>query len=280
MIRFEETDSADVNLVLTVDRAVHSGRTAYQQVEVFDNGAFGRVLALDGIVQTTERDEFVYHEMLVHPAMLAHGAARRVLIVGGGDGGALEEVLKHPVERVVMVEIDREVVALARAHLGAICGAAFEDPRLDLVIGDGLAYVAGEGERFDVILVDSTDPVGPGKVLFEPPFYRDCRRRLAAGGIVISQNTVPFLAGEVVGAAAAGLRPLFRDVAAYLVPVPSFVGGHMAFVWAADEATLRELSEETLAARQAALGLDLRYYSPAVQRAAFVLPPYVRELIG
>lgn len=280
MIRFEETDSDEVNLSLSVDRAIFTGATPFQKVEVFENGAFGRVLALDGIVQTTERDEFAYHEMLVHPPMFAHGAAKRVLVIGGGDGGAIEEALKHPVESVTMVEIDAEVIALCREHLPMVSGAAFDDPRLELVIGDGVKYVAETENRFDVILVDSTEPVGPGKVLFETPFYENCRRCLAPGGILITQNAVPFLQREVARNACARLKPLFRDVTLYLAAVPSFTGGFMAFAWASDEPAHRAVDRETLAARLEATGIAMRYYTADVHQAAFALPPYIAASLG
>ena len=280
MIHFEETDHPDINLLLRVSRPIYAGNTGYQDVEVFENETLGRVLALDGVVQITERDEFVYHEMLVHAPMFAHGEARRVLIVGGGDGGALEETLKHPVEAVVVVEIDRAVIDLCREHLPSICGDAFDDARLDLVIGDGAAFVAETDRRFDVILVDSTEPVGPGDVLFDTPFYADCRRRLAPGGILVTQNSVPFLQAPVARDAVKRLRRLFGDVALYLAPVPSFIGGHMAFCWAAEDAEARRTPLETLARRHARSGIGTRYYTPEVHQAAFVLPPYIGELIG
>ncbi len=278
MIRFEETDNPDINLLLGVSRPIYAGKTEFQTVEVFENAVLGRVLALDGIVQTTERDEFVYHEMLVHPAMFAHGAARRVLIIGGGDGGAIEELLKHPVERVTMVEIDAQVIELCRAHLPSICGDAFDDPRLDLVIGDGVKFVAETEQRFDVVYVDSTEPVGPGAVLFEAPFYADCRRCLAPGGILVTQNAVPFLQSDVTRNAVKRLTPLFADVALYLAAVPSFIGGFMAYAWASDDREVRQTPVETLAARLAETGIAMRYYTPDIHRAAFTLPPYVTEL--
>ncbi len=280
MIRFEETDNPDANLSLTVSRPIYAGRTAFQAVEVFANPTFGRVLALDGIVQTTEADEFVYHEMLVHPPMLAHGAAKRVLVIGGGDGGAIEEALKHPVEAVTMVEIDPQVIELCRAHLPSICGDAFDDRRLDLVIGDGVAFVADTGQRFDVILVDSTEPVGPGAVLFETPFYADCRRCLAPGGILVTQNAVPFLQADVARDACRRLGRLFADVTLYLAPVPSFIGGAMAFAWASDDRRARRTPVETLAQRLAATGIETRYYSAEVHEAAFALPPYIAAMVG
>ncbi len=280
MIRFEETDNPDANLSLAVSRSIYAGRTAFQAVEVFENAAFGRVLALDGIVQTTEADEFVYHEMLVHPPMLAHGAAKRVLVIGGGDGGAIEEALKHPVEAVTMVEIDSQVIELCRTHLPSICGDAFDDGRLDLVIGDGAAFVADTGQRFDVVLVDSTEPVGPGAVLFETPFYTSCRRCLAPGGILVTQNAVPFLQADVARDACARLKPLFADVTLYLAPVPSFIGGAMAFAWASDNADARRTPVETLSQRLAATGIETRYYTAEVHTAAFALPPYIAEVVA
>ncbi len=280
MIRFEETDNPDINILLRVSRPIFAGRTPFQEVEVFENAVLGRVLALDGIVQTSERDEFIYHEMLVHPAMFAHGAAKRVLVIGGGDGGAIEEILKHPVDHVTMVEIDPEIVDLCKTHLPSICGNAFDDPRLDLVIGDGVKFVAETERRFDVIYVDSTEPVGPGVVLFETPFYKNCRRCLAEGGILITQNAVPFLQSEVARNACQRLAPLFADVALYLSAVPSFIGGHMAFAWASDDPAPRQVSVETLADRLRNAAIPMGYYSPEMHRAAFVLPPYIAELAG
>ncbi len=280
MIRFEETDNPDINLVLDVSRPIYAGKTGFQTVEVFENAVLGRVLALDGIVQTTERDEFVYHEMLVHPAMFAHGKAKRALIIGGGDGGAIAAVLKHPVEQVTMVEIDAQVIELCRAHLPTVCGDAFDDPRLDLIIGDGVKFVAATDRRFDVIYVDSTEPTGPGAVLFETPFYADCRRCLAEGGILVTQNAVPFIQGDVTRNAVERLTPLFADVALYLAAVPSFIGGFMAYAWASDDQDVRQTPIETLAERFADCGLKTHYYTPAVHRAAFALPPYIAEMLG
>ncbi len=280
MIRFEESDNPDVNLLLRVSKPIFAGNTGLHNVEVFENELLGRVLVLDGIVQTTESDEFVYHEMLVHPPMFAHGEARRVLIVGGGDGGTLEEVLKHPVEHVTMVEIDRQVIELCRAHLPLISGDAFDDGRLDLIIGDGVGFVAETDRRFDVILVDSTDPVGPGKALFESPFYAGCRRCLAPDGILVNQNGVPFLMRDVSRDFCRRLRPLFADVTFYLAPVPTFVGGYMAFGWATQNREARTTPLETLKRRYADAGLGTQHYTPEVHRAAFVLPPYIRQLMA
>ena len=169
-------------------------------------------MVLDGIVQTTERDEFIYHEMLAHVPVFAHGSARRVLIIGGGDGGMLREVIRHrEVERVVQVEVDAGVIDTCREHLPNHSAGAFDDPRVEIVIADGARYVAETAERFEVVISDSTDPVGPGTALFSPEFYAGCRRCLAPGGVLVTQNGVAFLQPEVAGGTARELDRHFRD---------------------------------------------------------------------
>ncbi len=276
---YEEELHADLRLKLKAERLLYDSATEHQRLVLFDNATFGRVLLLDSVVQTTERDEFIYHEMLAHLPILAHGAARKVLIVGGGDGGMLEEVLKHRgVEKATMVEIDRGVVDFAKRYLGNICGQAFEDPRLDLVIADGAAFVAECEERYDVIIVDSTDPIGPGEVLFTESFYGRCRRCLAPGGILVTQNGVPFVQGDELRNTLRHLRGLFADVSCYLATVPTYAGGPMAFGWASDDPGLRAPPLELLERRYAESGIATRYYNPAVHLAAFALPGYIAEL--
>lgn len=161
-----ETLHAGYQQRFEVSKVLYSEKTEFQDMVIFENPKFGRVLVLDGVIQTTEKDEFIYHEMMVHTPMLANGAAKRVLIIGGGDGGCLREALRHPgVGKVTMVEIDPTVVELSRKYLPGHSDGAFDDPRTDLVIADGLKYVAESDEKFDVIIVDSTDPIGPGEVL-------------------------------------------------------------------------------------------------------------------
>ncbi len=265
---------------LEAEKVLYDSRTAHQRVVVFENRTLGRVLALDDIVQTTERDEFIYHEMLSHVPILAHGAAREVLIVGGGDGGMLEETLKHgAVERVTMVDIDAGVIELAKTYLRAICKDAFEDPRTDLVIADGVAFVARCERRFDVIIVDSIDPVGPGVALFGEDFYRNCRACLAPGGIVVAQDGMPFLQSSELVNTHAAFGKLFADASCYLATVPAYVGGPMAFGWGTDNAGLRQTPAETLTARFEAAGIETAYYTPEVHHRAFALPGYIAALI-
>lgn len=278
---FVEFDDTGVTLRVAVEAVLHEGRSDYQDLLVFESPMFGRTLALDGIIQTTERDEAIYHEMLVHVPMLAHGAARRVLIIGGGDGGALREVLKHPVEQVTMVELDQAVVETSKQFLPSLHAGGFEDPRLTLLFADGVKFAAESAERFDVILVDSTDPLpGPGEVLFSEAFYGDCRRLLNPGGILITQFGVPFLYPEAVRGAFTRLAAGFADATLYIVTLPSFAGGYMAFGWASDDTGARQHTTETLTARYASAGLDTRAYTPAFHQAAFVLPRNIAALMA
>ncbi len=262
----------------SVDRLLYDSGTGHQRLRVFENARFGRVLTLDGIVQTTEGDEFIYHEMLAHVPILAHGAARRVLIIGGGDGGMAREVLRHrSVEHVTMVEIDAGVIEFAKQYLPNLSAGAFDDPRLDLVIADGAAYVAEAGDRFDVIIVDSTDPIGPGEVLFTDTFYGHARKRLAEGGILVTQNGVPFLQAEELRNTLRALDTLFRDATCYLATIPTYAGGPMAFGWGTDGAA-RSTGLEELRRRAEASEIEFRYYTPEVHQAAFALPGYVERL--
>ena len=276
---FEEAIHAHATQKLEITQVLYSSDTDLQKIVIFENPTFGRVMTLDDVVQVTEGDEFIYHEMLAHVPMLAHGAARDVLIVGGGDGGLLEEVLKHPVVRATMVEIDRGVVDLARQYLPSICKGAFDDPRTDLVIADGARFVAETEARYDVILIDSTDPIGPGEVLFRRHFYAGCKRCLRPGGILVTQNGVAFVQGEELTSSWRHFRALFTDPAAYAVAVPTYIWGFMALGWASDDPDHRRRPLRTIEERYAAAGLDTRYYNPEIHLGAFALPTYMKELM-
>jgi spermidine synthase len=261
-----------------VDRLLHYEKTEHQELVIFDNASFGRVLALDGVVQLTERDHHIYHEMIAHVPILGHGSVRDVLIIGGGDGGTLHEVLRHADLRAVMVEIDPQVIALSRRYLPMVGQGAFDDPRAEIVIGDGLVYVAESERRFDVIIVDSTDPVGPASALFSPEFYADCRRCLNPGGILVTQNGVPFFQAEQLRASMTSLRNLFREATCYLAAVPTYTGGPIALGWASDVAAHRG-ERGAVEARYRTSGLTTRYYAPDVHEGAFTLPPEVRGVV-
>jgi spermidine synthase len=277
---FAETLTPHARLALEAGRVLVHERTGEHEIALIENELFGRVLLLDGAVQVTSRDEFIYHETMAHVPLLAHGAARDVLIVGGGDCGLAEEVLKHAsVRRLVQVEIDPKVVELARKYFAEMNAPVFADPRFELTIGDGAAYVRDAADRFDVVLVDSTDPVGPGAVLFTREFYANVRARLAPGGVLVTQNGVPFLQAAEFGSAIANLAATFRHVAACAIAVPTYFGGHLVLgVCSDDDAPLRVAADE-LERRYAAAGLAARYYSPRHHAAAFVLPRYLEEAL-
>ena len=265
---------------LKVDAVLYDSETEHQRLQVFQNPQFGRFLTLDGVVQTTEGDEFIYHEMMAHTPIIAHGNARRVLIIGGGDGGMAREVLRHnAVEHVTMVEIDAGVVEFSKEYLPTLSAGAFDDPRLSLVIADGAEFVKTCQDRFDVIIVDSTDPIGPGEVLFTDTFYGRAKRLLNDGGIIVTQNGVPFMQGEELTNTMRAFRALFADATCYLATVPTYAGGPMAFGWGTD-GDARATPLEVLEGRFAASGVTgLRYYTPEVGQAAFALPGYVKALM-
>jgi spermidine synthase len=263
-----------------ISKILHRAETSHQNLIVFETPMFGRVLSIDGIIQTTERDEFIYHEMLAHVPLFAHGGAGRVLIIGGGDGGALREVLRHPsVELARLVEIDAGVIDISRQYLPSLSQGAFDDPRADLVIADGRDYIKTSDQDYDIILVDSTDPIGPGAALFTSEFYSNCSATLAKGGILAAQCGVPFSQPNELTDCYRRLSHSFADVSFYLAAIPVYVGGAMAFGWGAAEPAPRLVDEMVLERRFGAVGIKTRYYSPAVHRAAFALPPSVRSLM-
>jgi spermidine synthase len=213
--------------------------------------------------------------------ILAHGGAREVLIVGGGDCGIAEEVLKHKsVTRLTQVEIDPSVVEFSQEHFPEFAGPVLADPRFDLVIADGVDYVGRTERRFDAIIVDSTDPQGPGKVLFSYDFYAACQRCMAHGGVLVTQNGVPFFQPDELTASIGHFRRLFADAGCYVAAIPTYVGGHMAMGWATDDPSLRAHTVETIAERYAAAGrFPTRYWTPEVHKAAFALPRFIAEHI-
>ena len=276
-----ETLHAGFGQYFTVDKLLYRDKTAHQDLVIFENAAFGRVMALDGVVQTTERDEFIYHEMMTHVPILAHGKVKRVLIIGGGDGAMLREVSRHPsVEQITMVEIDAGVVSFCKAHLPNHSAGAFDDARLNLVIDDGVNFVNQTEEKFDVIISDCTDPIGPGESLFTSEFYAGCKNALNPGGIFVAQNGVCFLQQEEAINSHRKLSHYFSDVSFYQAAIPTYYGGIMTFAWATDNETMRQWDVATLQSRFEDAGLGCRYYNPAIHVGSFALPQYLLNALS
>lgn len=255
-------------------------QTPFQLLEVYETAELGRIFRLDGFNMTSERDEFFYHENLVHLAALTHPRPERALIVGGGDGGSAEELLKHPsIESVTLAEIDAAVVDISRKYLSSVHGGAFDDPRLTLKIGDGFEYVRSGAGRYDLIVLDLTDPGGPSEALYTPDFYRACAARLDSGGALTLHIASPVAHPERIRTTLAALRQAFPLVTPYLTSIPLYGG---LWMMACASATLdpRTLTADEVDRRIAARGIaGLRYYNGDMHRAALALPNFVRELV-
>ena len=262
-----------------VKRELAHVRSRFQDIIVFESQTHGRVLMLDGVVQITERDEFVYQEMIAHVPLLAHDKAERVLIIGAGDGGVLRRVLQHKgVDRVVMVEIDSEVIRLSKEFLPSIAADAWNDPRAEVIVGDGIDYVMQSPTgSFDIIIVDSTDPVGVGEVLFTDEFYRNCARVLTDHGIIVNQCGVPFMQADELRETSLRRAKFFPHVSAYMAAVPTYVGGFMALGIAAKGKGFAAAEIGAIRSRASSAGILglTRYWTPEIHLGAFNLPPYV-----
>jgi spermidine synthase len=274
-------DELGFRMTFKVNKVLYEIHTEYQNLVLFEQPFFGKMLMLDGATQITKKDEFIYQEMMSHVPLFAHGGARDVLIVGGGDCGIAEEVLKHKsVRRLTQVEIDPAVVEFAKEHFPEFTRPVFADKRFESVIDDGMKYVARTSRRFDVIIVDSTDPQGPGKVLFSHKFYAACKRCLSAGGVMVTQNGVPIFQPAELASSVSKFRKLFADGTCYVAAIPTYIGGHMAMGWATDNRRLRQTPVKTIAARyRKAGGFSTKYWTPEVQAAAFALPRFIADTV-
>jgi spermidine synthase len=258
-------------------KRIFAGRSPYQKVEVVETAGHGRLLLIDGMTMVSERDEFVYHEMIAHVPLFVHPRPRRVLVIGGGDGGTVREVLRHPgVERCVLAEIDPLVVETARRYIPLTAGA-LSNPRCEVRIGDGVDFVRRTAERFDVVIVDSTEPFGPAKELFGPAFYKSVRRILTENGIVVSQAGSPFYEVGTIRNLHRILGRVFPVVDAYLFTNLTYPGGLWAFSYASKG--LRPV-KDLRPARVKAARLPLRWYDAEVHAGAFALPPFLKKALG
>lgn len=270
---YTEYQTKSVGLTCKTTRTLIDEQTDYQHMAIIETEQFGRMLVLDGMVQTTERDEFVYHEMIVHVALNTHPNPRRVVVIGGGDGGAIREVLKHPsVEEAVLAEIDGRVVEASREYLPSIAGA-LSDPRVTIKIGDGVQHIREARNEYDVVLIDSTEPVGAAVGLFSPEFYADVRKALRPDGIMVAQTESPFFNQDIIRRTQAGIRASFPVTRLYLASIPTYPSGLWSF-------TMGSLKYDPLAVKPENIRpMETKYYNRDVHFGAFQLPQFVRELV-
>ena len=264
---------------LKLKRRLHDERSAYQRIEIFETETFGRLMTLDGLVMVTQRDNFVYHEMMSHPALFTHPDPKRVLIIGGGDCGTLNEVLRHPsVQSAVQVELDERVTRVSEQFFPELC-ASNTDPRAQLQFVDGMKWVAdAKPESYDVIIIDSTDPIGPAAGLFSAAFYADCLRALSAHGVIVGQSESPLFHAELITQMHQALRAAgFVDTASLSFPQCTYPSGWWSATLgrkAGDAAIFREQDA-------ADKSFPTRYYNSAVHRGALAMPEFLRgELAG
>jgi spermidine synthase len=274
-------DDLGFRMTFAVDKVLYEMQTEHQHLVLFEHQFFGKMLMLDGATQISKKDEFIYQEMMSHVPLFAHGKAEDVLIIGGGDCGIAEEVLKHrTVKRLTQVEIDPAVIEFAKEHFPEFTKPVFADRRFESVIDDGAKYVAATDRRFDVIIVDSTDPIGPGKILFGAKFYAGCRRCMKPGGVLVTQNGVPFFQNNELTTTMLRYRRLFADASCYVAAIPVYVGGHMALGIASDDKQVRRHSVATIARRYRKAGsFKTKYWTPQVHVAAFAQPRFIAELV-
>ena len=260
---------------------VERRQTPFQLLEVYDTPDLGRIFRLDGFNMTSEKDEFFSHENLVHPAAAAHPHPRRALVIGGGDGGSSEELLKHStIEVVHMAELDPVVIEVSKAHFAKVHRGAFDDARLKVTVGDGLAYLKRTEVRYDIVCMDLTDPVGPSVELYSPATFALAKRAMSADGALTLHVGSPFFHPARVRQTLDNLRQVFRTVAVYFAYIPLY-GSMWGFACASDSLDPRAIAPDELEKRLAARGVkELRYYNGEVHRALFALPNYVKELVG
>jgi spermidine synthase len=274
---FYERLYPDVRIGIKGER-IFRKKTIFQKMEVYQTDRYGKMLTLDDVVQTTEKDEFIYHEMLTHPVLFLHPRPQKVLIIGGGDGGALREVLKHPVTKVCLVEIDEAVVKISKKYLPKICQRAFEDKRLNLIIDDGAKFVRMTKERFDIIIVDSTDPIGAAKTLFSRKFYTQLYSVLTQRGMIIRQTGSTTIQQDEVRSNYKLAKQIFPFVAIHVVAVPTYIGGFFSLLVASKKIDPGKASLKYIEKKFRALQLRTKYYNPQVHIGSLYIPTYVSNL--
>jgi len=270
---YTEDQTSNLRLSMRTTGTLHTARTPFQDLAVLETKQYGRMLVLDGMVMTTIADEFVYHEMISHVALFTHPDPKDVLVIGGGDGGAIREIVKHPqVKRAVLVEIDGEVVEICRRFLPEIAGA-LDNPKVEVKIEDGIAYLQERKNEFDIILVDSTEPIGPAVGLFSQDFYASAFAALRPEGILVAQTESPFINRDILARAYSGMKAVFPSAATYLASIPTYPSGLWSFTLASKR--YNPLVDQ----RQPEEGFTCRYYTPELHRSCFALPKFVQDIL-
>lgn len=270
---FTERQNKDLSIGLRIKETLHSEVTDFQSMDVVETYQYGRMLILDGCVMTTDKDEFVYHEMLTHVPLHTHPNPRNVLVIGGGDGGIIREVIKHPsVEKAVLAEIDGRVIAVSKEYFPQIA-SGLSNPRVDVQVADGILHVQEHENQYDVILVDSTDPIGPAVGLFAKEFYASVHRALKHDGIFVAQTESPYKDPDLIARVHADVSSLFAQTHLYLAYIPTYPTGMWSF-------TMGSKQHSPLAGPVTSRATDTRYYTPDIHRAAFALPRFVEEILG
>ena len=275
---YTEKHTENVKMSIRVDRQLYSERSKYQRIDVFESEDFGRFLTLDGLIMMTEKDEFIYHEMIAHVPMAVHPEIKKVLVIGAGDGGALRELTKYTtIRQIDLVEIDKRVVEVCKEYLKqTACG--FEDERVSIHYQDGLKFIRKYTEEYDLIIVDSTDPFGPGESLFTKEFYGNCYKALKEDGIMVNQHESPFYEGDAIAMKRAHKRIVesFEISRVYQAHIPTYPSGHWLFGFASKKYhPIHDLDSQ----RWKSLGLKTRYYNTNLHKGSFYLPNYVEEML-
>ena len=276
---YTEKHSDNVGITIKTSKTLFSGKSDFQQLDIVETLEFGRMMLLDGLVMVTERDEFIYHDMIVHPALFTHPKPNRVLVIGGGDGGSIREIMKHPeVELAVLCEIDRLVIDKSIEFLPSMAAEiGGNNPRVQLHVDDGLAYIRAHQDEFDVILVDSTDPIGPAVGLFEESFYQLVFSALKDDGIMIAQSESPFYHADIQKNMYQNIRSVFPIVEMYQAFIPTYPSGFWSFAFSSKRYhPITDFDHDRAAQRN----FYSRYYNEDLHRGAFMLPTFARENIA
>ncbi len=275
---FTERHTKNVKFSIRVDRQLYSGQSEFQRIDIFDSKEFGRFLTLDGYMMLTEKDEFIYHEMITHVPMAVHPSVKHVLVIGAGDGGVIRELSRYSsIEHMDMVEIDPLVVEVCRQYLPKTA-CRFDDPRLTIYYEDGLKFIRSHENEYDLIIVDSTDPFGPGEGLFTKEFYGNCYKALKEDGIMVNQHESPFYTEDAIAMQRAHKRIVesFPISRVYQAHIPTYPSGHWLFGFASKK---YHPVHDRNAVSWKMLGLSTKYYTPQLHAGAFALPAYVEELL-